>query len=71
MGLYKIGDKVQVVMNEYVTDCGCQFHYYELGEIVRVIGVSHDLINCKNSKGLTQELRPRHIKPIKKTHKGD
>jgi hypothetical protein len=71
MNDYKIGDKVCVVTNEYVTECGCNFHHFEIGEKVRVIGVSHNLINCKNSKGLTQELRPRHIKLIERYKKGD
>jgi hypothetical protein len=61
----KIGDKVQVMVNEIVPDINEPFHHYELGEIVRVVRVSNHLIYCINPKGLEQALKPTHIKPIK------
>lgn len=67
MSYPKKGDKVQVVANEFVTDANAPFHYYELGEIVRVVRVSNHLIYCLNPKGLEQALKPKHIKPIKNT----
>ena len=63
--VYKIGDKVRVIANEYVDSLNLPFHHYELGEIVRVIKVTENLIECKNSKGIRQSLRHTHIKPIK------
>ena len=61
----KIGDKVQVVMNEIVQDLNEPFHHYELGATVRVVRVSDHLIYCTNSKGLNQALKPTHVRKIK------
>ena len=70
MEKYTRGDKVQVVMNEWVPSSKNQFHYYALGEIVRVTRVTENLIYCINPKGLEQAMKPKHIKPIKNI-KGD
>lgn len=69
MNNYKIGDKVQVIANDYVPGFGGSFHHYEIGETVRVVRVvqNEKLIYCINPKGLEQALRPTHIKPIKNT----
>ena len=66
MKKYKKDDKVRVVANETVpNDLNIPFHYYEIGEIVRVTRVTRHVIYCLNSKGLNQALKPTHIEPIK------
>ena len=69
--VYKIGDKVQVVANELNAYLGDPFHYYELGEIVRVVRVTQYTIECINPKGLIQMLKPTQIKLIERYKKGD
>ena len=66
---YKIGDKVRVVANIYVSSIDMPLHHYELGEIVRVERVTEHLIYCKNPKGLKQTLKPTYIEPLKKINK--
>ena len=63
---YKIGDQVRVVTNELASNKKDPFHYFELGETVRVFRVCENLIYCRNRKGLEQGLRKRHIEPIEK-----
>lgn len=69
--VYKTGDKVQVISNDYVPGYEGRFHYYEIGETVRVVRVAQNknAIYCINSKGLEQVLRPTHIKLIKRYKK--
>lgn len=69
MESFKIGDKVQVIANDYVPGFDGSFHHYDLGETVRVVRVpqNKNIIYCINSKGLEQALKPKHIKPIKNT----
>lgn len=61
---YKIGDYARIVGNDKVGQL-CPHHYYEMGEIVKIVKIGKSLARVINYAGLTQTVRVRHIKPIK------